>query len=537
MNTIAAVAALLAIGLLLLPFVEIRTPFPATGKFTGSLQFHVGSRDSFYQDDVVIAGRTRIDTGLNLTLDFAYGGVSRGYLNVSVFSSYPAGAPADRTAPRQYFRIMSNLSYESLNITWSYPSGETSGLDEQTLRLYAYEPQGAWIQPSGAADPGRDQVHGMAPRFGLFGIFGEPPAADERPDSGFRSPRAGGGSFLAANTTMIRARVLRNESRTWQVEIKNSGAEPVNVRAQIRGFGRAATLSDSDLRIEAEKSGTITIRLDADETIPPGFHAGQLVLNSGTFHEVIDIFIEVKERLGLLDLRVEVLPEYKSAHPGHTIIALVEIERIGLSTVPVEVYTRLRVIDAEKRARLEPPAETITLTTHHSAVHSLALPADLPPGHYALVAAASAPNMTATAFDTFQVVGDAGIQTIALQLPGLPLHLAWSIALFVVLCALATLTALLVRRAIRQIRTPPSDRQDLPPGQNRFADPPFFGPLRLQEVAAPKETGVPSAWPAPHLQHGPPPLHAAGQTAPVTQKRQRRRKPLRKKDEDTEKHL
>lgn len=317
---------------------------------TGNVRFFVTDPNNFFREDVQISNQTEnttIKTDFNVTLVFRTNATSGGFLNVTKTTSNPAPSqPLQKESIGRFLEIQSNLTFANTTITLVYGDSDVLGVDERTLRVYAFAADsGQWEQLSGGVNTTTNEVFGTTTHFSTFGVFGSP--SGTAASTGF----AGGGHGFTIGKFEISSApmfdVLVNVVDGYRVV--NAGSD-ILITAQFSNFGspsrKDVTIiyfivdeSDNELDISketiaVETTTSIVRRLHIPQSLPAGQYRIKVVAETDGISIKGSSSFQVTSTLGLPTAR------YFSARPASLIIAFIIVFALGVAAVNINNHLK-----------------------------------------------------------------------------------------------------------------------------------------------------------------------------------------------------
>ena len=165
-----------------------------------------------------------------------------------------------------------------------------------------------------------------------------------------------------------------------------------------------AIVNDEIFLLKPGETKTNKLYLYSLKSTSPGVYFGKIIVSAGGIKKAVNIVMEVKDREALFDIKVSVLPESKLVNPGKEINVSVDLLNVGLygSAVDVELY--LYITNFDKLILYELQKETLAVKTNLSIPRRLHVPIDTVAGTYLVVGEAKYGNITASTYDTFNVM-------------------------------------------------------------------------------------------------------------------------------------
>ncbi|MBI4739172.1 hypothetical protein HY772_06470 [Candidatus Woesearchaeota archaeon] len=375
-----------------------------TGSFTGDLKVHIRSPNEYFNENIVIANGTSIDTGINVSLLFNTNDTLHGFINVTAYQNNPtSNAFTEKASLNRFLIISGNLTFQNASITFKYNYSELGNLDESSLRVYRFSNvTGNWDVLPGSVDTDSNEVFGVTTGFSTFGVFGDSAQQQSVPGTGTGGGGGGGGGSAAeikedftVAPKIITTTLLQEQGKSLDLQIKNTGNKEIDIRIEMQNLSEFAIISESDFVLDVDETKVIRLDLFALGEQKPGIYIGKIVIKGISTPEIINVVIDVKD----------VFPEYKKAVAEGKLVVLVQLENISLRRKLVDVELFLFIMDFDKKILYESSKETLAAGTQLSAIREFNIPSYTPVGKYLVIAEMRYDdNITVNAYDTFDVV-------------------------------------------------------------------------------------------------------------------------------------
>lgn len=116
---------------------------------------------------------------------------------------------------------------------------------------------------------------------------------------------------------------------------------------------------------------------------------------------VIALFLMVE--VVIAPVRVNIDPESKQLGPGDNLLSSVQLENVGLRGTPVDVELQMFIVDFNEKILFETTKEILAVEDTINIEREFSIPEDIPLDKYILLMQVAYENITADAFDLFEV--------------------------------------------------------------------------------------------------------------------------------------
>ncbi|MBW2976438.1 hypothetical protein KY347_03255, partial [Candidatus Woesearchaeota archaeon] len=217
---------------------------------------------------------------------------------------------------------------------------------------------------------------------------------------------AGGGRILlrkefSVDKEIIKESVLQGETKTTELQIKNTGDVELQFSIEIEKLGKFIEVSENSFGLKPGKAKTIAIAFTASETQIPDVYSGKLAVKAdGTSKNVITI-IEVIERKALFDISLAIDENYKKVLREQEVKFNIDLANLGaLKPVDVQVYYAIRDMDNKD---IVFKTESLAVDDEISVKRSLKIPENVKEGDYIAYAQVSYNGQIAVSSDLFKI--------------------------------------------------------------------------------------------------------------------------------------
>ena len=105
----------------------------------------------------------------------------------------------------------------------------------------------------------------------------------------------------------------------------------------------------------------------------------------------------------LFDVKVSILPEYKTVVAGSKVLATVTMKNLGSPGNPIDVELAISIIDTKNNVTYSYSRDTVAVATQLTLVREVIAPAELKAGTYFFAASVKYDRQIAEAYDSFVV--------------------------------------------------------------------------------------------------------------------------------------
>jgi len=223
------------------------------------------------------------------------------------------------------------------------------------------------------------------------------------------TPSGGGGGGSVSNTgvfildkNQISVSLNPGQIKTEEILITNTGSQIIRVGIEnllpdfiIRGE-EAVVLNPGESKV-------VQLHLFARVDAVPNLYLGKIIISSGSTKKEVLISIEVESEGILLDVRAEILQNYKGILPGEEILAEIRLFNLGDSSGRKDVLIEYIIMDYENN-EIAKEVESLAIETQVNFVKRIGLPKDTKIGNYVLYVKATYDGEVASASDNFEIV-------------------------------------------------------------------------------------------------------------------------------------
>ncbi|MFH0869140.1 MAG: hypothetical protein V1839_02855 [archaeon] len=210
------------------------------------------------------------------------------------------------------------------------------------------------------------------------------------------------GEEFVVEPDFIEAALQPGQSKTKSLRVISNTNKSLSITATLKGLETFAKLDLASFILGAGETKSLKIDFTANATI--GVYTGKMIVKGGNTEQTVYIVVDISKTGALFDVKVTVLPDYKQVLAGDEVVSVIKLTNAMPSQEPVDIKLKLQVMDFENRVLQESVEETLAMTNQLSIVRGLTVPAGAAPGKYVVVATAKYGDLSAEAYDAFDVV-------------------------------------------------------------------------------------------------------------------------------------
>jgi hypothetical protein len=189
------------------------------------------------------------------------------------------------------------------------------------------------------------------------------------------------------------------------VKVSNVGNEKIRVTARIHNLEQFSSFEKGttqyNFTLDVNETEEVEIDFFAKKDQEPGIYPGKIVFTGDSIERVIVTVVEVESEKPLFDVKVEVLPEYKTVFPSERVLAQLTIYNLGkIGRVDVNLEYGIKDLSGNVIATEN---ETLAVETQVSVVKAIDIPSKIKPDSYIFYSTVSYNNVIGTGSDVFFV--------------------------------------------------------------------------------------------------------------------------------------
>ena len=221
------------------------------------------------------------------------------------------------------------------------------------------------------------------------------------------SSGGGGGGIVSSvpfilDKSQISVSLNPGQVKTEEITITNTGNDVISVQLDnfLKDF---VIIKEPVIALNPKESKTISLDIIARIDTIPDLYPGKIILSSGTTKKEILIIIEVESEGILLDVRAEILEEYKKILPGGEILSEMRLFNLGDDAERKDVTIEYIIRDYNGNDIVK-EHESLAIETQASFIKRILIPEKTLFGNYILYVRATYNGEIASASDNFEVV-------------------------------------------------------------------------------------------------------------------------------------
>lgn len=337
-----------------------------------------------------------------------------GAFNASMMPTNPFGVGVHGgEAINKFMEIQStNLIFTNVTIAIPYNDEDVGGVDEETLRVYFYNPfETEWERIPGSVDTERNIVTGIMTHFSTFGVFGESGGGGGSGGSSGSSGGGGGGggedsgdsTDFVVRPIIVSQRLQPNEQGRLAIEVENLASRKQIINVRIEGVENAVTADTQTITLKPREKAVFWSTAFAPVGIEETIFTGKIIFENN-FHveKFVGIVIYSSSGQSTSSFDITIPEKYKKLAPGTTLRmnGLIRLSE-PLSTMSIG-QLELVLKDFENHI-FTSLVEEWPVSKHHEISKSVLIPSGTAPGAYIIHGTLKMGDYTLQAFDTFEV--------------------------------------------------------------------------------------------------------------------------------------
>jgi hypothetical protein len=249
----------------------------------------------------------------------------------------------------------------------------------------------------------------LCPVYGCYWCAGScqascPTPVPEGPSGGVQTPPSM--PTIKTNFTLsvkkIEERLNVTESRTLSLTINNTGEKDINLTIKSEGDVKPWISFDRDkLLLKVGESDKINLQLLAS-SIPGIVYTGNITVKGDGLEVKIPVTLIVLSKLEkLLDVKIEMIEEFKNVYPEEDVCAQISIYNFG-TLKPIDASIEYGISKDNETILVN--KETLAIETSASKTECLAVPENISSGKYNFFVTAVYDSKKATSYTNFNVL-------------------------------------------------------------------------------------------------------------------------------------
>ncbi|MEK6842163.1 MAG: hypothetical protein AABX91_03375 [Nanoarchaeota archaeon] len=237
----------------------------------------------------------------------------------------------------------------------------------------------------------------------------ETPAGGGTPDTTSLGGGGGSGGVVYSVTDLftldkneIKVSLNPGQVKTENIIITNPGKEIITVKIEnlITDF---VMRGEDVILLNPGESKVIPLYIIVKAETIPNLYLGKIIISSGSTKREILLAVEVESAGILLDVRAEILKDYKQILPGGEVLTEMRLFNLGGSDERKDVLIEYIIKDYENHEIVK-ETESLAIETQATFIKRIKLPQDAILGNYVLYVRAVYSGKVASASDNFEIV-------------------------------------------------------------------------------------------------------------------------------------
>ena len=237
----------------------------------------------------------------------------------------------------------------------------------------------------------------------------ETPAGGGTPDTTSLGGGGGSGGVVYSVTDLftldkneIKVSLNPGQVKTENVTITNPGTQPITIT--IENLIPEFVMRGEDvILLNPGESKVIPLYIIVKAETIPNLYLGKIIISSGSTKREILLAVEVESAGILLDVRAEILKDYKQILPGGEVLTEMRLFNLGGSDERKDVLIEYIIKDYENHEIVK-ETESLAIETQATFIKRIKLPQDAILGNYVLYVRAVYSGKVASASDNFEIV-------------------------------------------------------------------------------------------------------------------------------------
>jgi len=239
----------------------------------------------------------------------------------------------------------------------------------------------------------------------------ETPAGVETPVSGGGGGGRGGVSVrkdFSIDKNKIKIKLKQGETKEETLTIKNTGTQKIKIKLELE-LKDFVKIGEESFELNQGESKTIVLDFLARENTLPDLYIGKLIVKGDGAEKEVLIAVEVASSKSLLDIKLDIINEFKQVSAGEDILITVILYNFG-EKGKVDVNLDY-IIKNEEGDTILSNSETRAVETETSFVKEFQIPEDRIPGIYIFYTKATYNGEVASASEWFAIKEGAFLKT------------------------------------------------------------------------------------------------------------------------------
>ena len=193
---------------------------------------------------------------------------------------------------------------------------------------------------------------------------------------------------------------------TKTVRVTNNLNQGISISISSKNLDDFVVLKENKLILGAKESKSFSMDFVVRDDTLVNLYLGKIILTNDNNHEQTELLtvIEVVSEGALLDVTVDIQPEYKFVSPGSDVLAKIALFNVKADSLRRDIVVDY-IIENADREQILTDRETVSVETQTSWIRRFTIPKGTSNGKYVLyVKTTTFEGKIASATDTFEVV-------------------------------------------------------------------------------------------------------------------------------------
>lgn len=239
----------------------------------------------------------------------------------------------------------------------------------------------------------------------LTSFTGDSPPA-EIPVTPPVTPPTGGGTTTTTVSSFnldkgfVSLEMLKGKHYQEEIIITNDGTQDLAIEISITNLEKFIFPEETNFVLKKGEVKTIKFDIYLSEKETADVYLGKINFNSAAISKFVNIVLDVKDRVPLFDIKTTVLEKYVIL--GKEVLAKISVLNLGnLQNIDVELVSNIQDFDGNTYTSKK---ESFAVNESHTKEVFLKIPIDLKIGGYVFYSKVSYGNISASSYDTFDVI-------------------------------------------------------------------------------------------------------------------------------------
>jgi hypothetical protein len=218
-------------------------------------------------------------------------------------------------------------------------------------------------------------------------------------------PSGGGGAItpagnLSLDKSLLTIKMKKGEQNQQRVVITNNLASSITISISVINLSNFVFLSENKITLKPGESRNVIFNIYVSENVKENLLVGQIVFQSSDTVKYVNVVLDLSERAPLFDIKTTLLK--KMLFKGQEAIANVKVLNLGdLKNIDVQLESG---ITDSKSNIYDSTKESFAINDSSIKKVSLQVPRNIPLGNYIFFSKVSYGNISATSYDSFQII-------------------------------------------------------------------------------------------------------------------------------------